>query len=125
MKRILLVMLMFIGMNVSAQEYSATKSNNTRTFNQIDDNYYSVVVRDGEGDLHQTGYYELSNNTLKRDGLWRLYGNDGKVLTTALFEDNKVVWIKADGVKYTSEEIEIHRLRQKVTRLETLIAGTN
>lgn len=116
---------MFMGMNVSAQEYSPITANNTRTFNQIDDNYYSVVVRDNEGELHQTGYYELSNNTLKRDGLWRLYGNNGQVLTTALFEDNKVVWIKANGVKYTSEEIEIHRLRRKVTHLETLMAGTN
>jgi len=106
-KRIMYSILIFLIVGVSnlfGQE---------RVLKQLDGNLYSYTSYDN-GKVAQRGYYKELDGTLIVHGIWK--NNYG---TTALFEDGKMLWIKPKGDrKYTSEEIQLHRLKRKVEMLE-------
>ena len=84
-----------------------------RVVEHIDGNLYSYKLYDN-GKVEQRGYYKELDGTLIVHGIWK--NNYG---TTALFEDGKMIWIKPKGDrKYTSDEIQLHRLKRKVEMLE-------
>lgn len=91
---------------------------------EIDENLYEVIYQNDENSVSQTGFYKIVNNELVKHGIWKIY-NDDKVISKAKFEDNDLVWIKSNGVVYTSEEIEILQLRNRVKILESSIAMRN
>jgi len=106
-KRIMYSILIFLIVGVSnlfGQE---------RVLKHLDGNLYSYTSYDN-GKVAQRGYYKELDGTLIVHGIWK--NNYG---TTALFEDGKMLWIKPKGDrKYTSEEIQLHRLKRKVEMLE-------
>jgi hypothetical protein len=84
-----------------------------RVVEHIDGNLYSYKLYDN-GKVEQRGYYKQLDGTLIVHGIWK--NNYG---TVALFEDGKMLWIKPKGDrKYTSDEIQLHRLKRKVEMLE-------
>ncbi len=106
-KRIMYSILIFLIVGVSnlfGQE---------RVLKHLDGNLYSYTSYDN-GKVAQRGYYKELDGTLIVHGIGK--NNYG---TTALFEDGKMLWIKPKGDrKYTSEEIQLHRLKRKVEMLE-------
>jgi len=106
-KRIMYSILIFLIVGVSnlfGQE---------RVLKHLDGNLYSYISYDN-GKVAQRGYYKKLDGTLIVHGIWR--DNFG---TTALFENGNMVWIKPKGrKKYTSDEIQLHRLKRKVEMLE-------
>lgn len=127
MKKILFTIMMFVAIGLSAQEYEVTNVKRETKLIQLDYNQFKVIMRDhSTGQIEQVGYYTLVNDALVKDGVWKMYDNNGKVITTAKFIDNRVVWIESNRGRYTSEQIELHRLRRKVNELEGIVAmGTN
>jgi hypothetical protein len=84
-----------------------------RKLEQVDENLYSYKKYE-DGRLSQRGYYKNLNGTLFEHGIWR--DNFG---TIAQFKNGNLVWIKPKGDrKYTSDEIELNRLKRKVRMLE-------
>jgi len=107
MKRIILsILFLLVTLPMLAQQ---------RTIEKVDgSNLYECKVFNSKGDLHQKGFYKNQNGTFIEHGVWR--DNLG---TTALYEDGMLVWIKPKGQKkYTSTEIQLHRLKRKVEMLE-------
>lgn len=103
------ILLLFLSTSVFAQ---------TRTMEQVDENLYHYVVKDGSKTL-QSGYYKLIDSKYEEHGIWRdhIHG------TLAYFENGKMFWIKPKGKeRYTYSQIELHRLRNKVKELEAIVA---
>ena len=108
-KLILSILLLLITLPILAQE---------RKLEQVDGNLYSYKLYDGK-ELTQTGYYKNIDGTLIVHGMWK--NNLG---TTALFDNGDLVWIKPKGQKkYTSGEIQLHRLKRKVEMLEAKLTS--
>ena len=107
MKRIILsILFLLVTLPILAQE---------RILEKVDgSNLYEYKVFNGEGNLHQKGFYKKQNGTLLEHGIWR--DEHG---TKALFELGQMVWIKPKGKeKVTFREIQLHRLKRKVEMLE-------
>ena len=103
-KLITTIILLVMALPILAQE---------RVVEHIDGNLYSYTLYD-DGKVEQRGYYKELDGTLIVHGIWK--NNYG---TVALFEDGKMLWIKPKGDrKYTSDEIQLHRLKRKVEMLE-------
>ena len=103
-KLITTIILLVMALPILAQE---------RVVEHIDGNLYSYKLYDN-GKVEQRGYYKELDGTLIVHGIWK--NNYG---TVALFEDGKMLWIKPKGDrKYTSDEIQLHRLKRKVEMLE-------
>ena len=103
-KLITTIILLVMALPILAQE---------RVVEHIDGNLYSYKLYDGK-QITQRGYYKQIDGTLFEHGIWK--NNYG---TIALFEDGKMLWIKPKGDrKYTSDEIQLHRLKRKVEMLE-------
>ena len=106
------VLLLFLSTSVFAQ---------TRTMEQVDENLYHYVVKDGNKFL-QSGYYKLIDSKYEEHGMWKDHVHG----TIAYFENGKMSWIKPKGEKkYTYNQMELHRLRRKVKQLEEIVALTN
>lgn len=84
-----------------------------RRLEQVENNLYSYTSYE-DGKVAQRGYYKKLDGTLIVHGIWK--DNYG---TVAFFENGKMLWIKPKGrKKYTSNEIQLHRLKRKVEMLE-------
>ena len=105
MKRLITTtLLLLMTLPILAQE---------RRLEQVENNLYSYTSYDN-GKVAQRGYYKKLDGTLIVHGIWK--DNYG---TVALFENGKMLWIKPKGrKKYTSDEIQLHRLKRKVEMLE-------
>lgn len=88
---------------------------------EVGENLYEVTYQNDEKSVSQTGFYKIVDNELVKHGIWKIYSDD-KVISKAKFEDDDLVWIKSNGVVYTSEEIEILQLRNRVKMLENSLA---
>ena len=103
------ILLLLITLPILAQE---------RKLEQVEENLYNYKVYDN-GKLQQSGWYVRIDDKFVATGLWKdTYG------TTALYDDGQMVWIKPKGEKkYTYQEIELHRLRRKVAKLEEALTS--
>lgn len=119
MKNIILFLgVLLISNTVMAQEKSTDVSNKKNThLVEVEDGLYKVLITNDESKLRQVGFYkEHISGKLIKEGLWRMYDDDGSLMVTASFKDNRLVWIKPrDQKKYTSEEIKQHRSRNTQT----------
>lgn len=108
-KLITTALLLLVTLPILAQE---------RRLEQVEDNLYSYASYDN-GKVTQRGYYKDIDGKLIAHGIWK--NNFG---TMALFEDGEMLWIKPKGEKkYTKEQIEIHRLRRRVAKLEEALTS--
>ena len=91
------------------EEVNNQVENSQEDLQDVTESYY-----DENGELNQRGLYILVDGNLRAHGTWKdSFG------TTAYFDTGRLVWIKPNGQrKYTNQEIELHRLRNKVKRLE-------
>lgn len=102
------ILLLFLTTSVFGQ---------TKSLEQVDVNLYQFKTSE-DGKRHQTGYYKLIDGEYEPHGFWK----DHKFKTTAYFENGKMLWIKPNGQKkYTYREIELHRLRYRVSKLEEMV----
>lgn len=122
-KSILFLVVFLIGYTIQAQEYNIVQADEKKHLVELENGLYRAMIHNDQGKLSQIGFYkEHINGKLMREGKWKLYDTDnGEVLTVAVFESDKLVWIKADGVKYTAEEIEEHRSRNKIPDVKTSV----
>ena len=122
---LILIVSLLMTYNISAQTTSVVNEKSKRHLVEIGDGLYQVTIKCGSGTNLQTGYYKNVNDDLLRTGVWKMY-NDGKLIVKAEFENDRLLWIKSQGVVYTSEEIELQRLRRRVSYLEqNMVVGTN
>jgi hypothetical protein len=110
MKKIMFgIFLLFLSFPMLAQE---------RRLEQVDDRLFSYREYSG-GRISQSGYYEKSNGQYIPTGLWR-----NSLGTIAYFKDGEMLWIKFKGdPKVSKEQIEIHRLKRKVAKLENMLVS--
>ena len=103
------ILLLLVTLPILAQE---------RKLEQVEENLYNYKVYDN-GKLQQSGWYLKIDGKFIATGLWKdAYG------TTALYDDGQMVWIKPKGEKkYTYQEIELHRLRRRVAKLEEALTS--
>ena len=99
------ILLLFLTTSMFAQE---------KRLEQVNETTYKAFIYNENGELNQRGLYILVDGNLRAHGTWKdSFG------TTAYFDTGRLVWIKPNGQrKYTNQEIELHRLRNKVKRLE-------
>ena len=90
----------------------------SKQLTKVDENLYEFVVRDGQK-IVQQGFYKKVNGEYIIHGTWSDFSG-----TRAYYENGNMIWIKPKGdKKYSREEIELHRLRKKVDRLEDKLAS--
>ena len=86
---------------------------------KVDEGLYEYTVFNNEGEFHQKGFYKKQNGMFIEHGIWR-----DQFGTKILFEFGKIVWIKPKGDRrYTSAELQIHRLRNRIQRLESTLTS--
>ena len=112
---ILLIISVFLVGNVYGQEIRTVTTTETKHLVEVEDGLYKVLIKNDESKLRQVGFYkEHVGGSLLKEGLWKMYDDDGSLMVTASFKDNKLVWIKPrDDRRYTSKEIEEHRSRRR------------
>jgi hypothetical protein len=110
MKQILFgFILLFLSFPMLAQE---------RRLEQVDDRLFSYREYNN-GKVVQSGYYEKHNGEFIATGVWK-----NSLGTTAYFKDGEMLWIRFKGEERVSkEQIEIHRLKRKVARLEQALTS--
>jgi hypothetical protein len=110
MKKIMFsILLLFLSLPMLAQE---------RRLEQVDERLFSYREY-SEGGISQSGYYEKLNGQYVPTGLWR-----NSLGTIAYFQNGEMMWIKPKGsAKVSKDQIEIHRLKQKVAKLETMLVS--
>ena len=110
MKKIMFsILLLFLSLPMLAQE---------RRLDQVDERLFSYREY-SEGGISQSGYYEKLNGQYVPTGLWR-----NSLGTIAYFQNGEMMWIKPKGsAKVSKDQIEIHRLKQKVAKLETMLVS--
>ena len=106
MKKIILsILFLLVTLPILAQQ---------RVLEKVDEGLYEYKVFNSEGEFHQKGFYKEKDGTFFEHGLWK-----DEFGTKALYEMGKLVWIKIKGKeKVTFEEIQLHRLKRKVEKLE-------
>lgn len=87
-----------------------------KTLEKIDTNYYSYTENTIIDTVHQKGFYKKVNGELKREGNWKLYIN-GELRTEAIYENDKLKTLIIDGVEYSSKDLKIIRLENKIKDL--------
>jgi len=104
------ILLLFLSIPMMAQE---------RIVEQVDENLYTYKYVNENGKVAQSGYYKIVDGVFRAHGFWRdEYG------TKAEFNKGQLVWIKPkDEKKYTFEEIQLHKLRSRIARLEERISS--
>ena len=104
------ILLLIFTLPIQAQE---------RKLEQVDDNLYKYEFVNEEGQIAQSGYYKKINDEYKPHGFWK--DNAG---TKAEFRNGIMVWIKPKGKKkYTFEELQIQKLKNRIARLEQKITS--
>jgi hypothetical protein len=89
-----------------------------RRLEQVDERLFSYREY-SDGKLTQSGYYEKLNGRYIPIGMWK-----NSMGTTAYFKDGEILWIRFKGEpKVSKEQIEIHRLKTKVARLESMLVS--
>jgi hypothetical protein len=89
-----------------------------RRLEQVDERLFSYREY-SEGGISQSGYYEKLNGQYVPTGVWR-----NSLGTIAYFQNGEMMWIKPKGsAKVSKDQIEIHRLKQKVAKLETMLVS--
>lgn len=116
---LLLISLVLAVGNIYGQETQVSKTVDKTHLVEVEDGLYRALINNSEGRLRQVGFYkEHISGKLIKDGLWKMYDDQGSLLVSANFKDNQLVWIKPRGdKKYTSEEIKEHRSKRKIESL--------
>ena len=90
-----------------------------RKLELVDDNLYKYEFVNEEGKITQSGYYKKIDGSYLPHGFWK--DNAG---TKAEFKNGTMVWIKPKGEKkYTFEELQIQKLKNRIARLEQKITS--
>ena len=103
------ILLLLVTLPILAQE---------RRLEQVEENLYNYKVYDN-GKLQQNGWYKKIDGKYVATGLWRdSFG------TMAVYDNGEFVWVKPKGSqKVSKQEIEIHRLRRRVAKLEQVLTS--
>ena len=99
------ILLLIFTLPIQAQE---------RKLELVDDNLYKYQFVSEEGQITQSGYYKKVDGTYLPHGFWR-----DNVGTRAEYRNGIMVWIKPKGQKkYTFEELQIQKLKNRIEMLE-------
>ena len=104
------ILLLIFTLPIQAQE---------RKLELVDDNLYKYEFVNEEGKITQSGYYKKIDNRYVPHGFWKDF-----VGTKAEYRNGIMIWIKPKGdKKYTFEELQIQKLKNKIARLEEKITS--
>jgi hypothetical protein len=96
-----------------------TYAQSQRTFERISDDLVKTTTYTN-GRIDQSGYYTILGGDLFKHGEWRIYSN-GRVLSRAMFNVGKLVWVDTSEGRITSEQIRVRKLERKVEKLEKML----
>jgi hypothetical protein len=114
--------LLFVGIMLMTYTVSAQNQQPVVPLIEVGEGIYEANYQNDDNSLSQVGFYKIVNDKLVKHGVWKMYNGD-KMVTKAKFENDDLVWIKSDGVVYTSDEIELIQLRNRVSSLEKAIVS--
>ena len=98
-----------------------TYAQSQRTFERVSDDLVRTTTY-VDGRIDQSGYYTIFGDDLLKHGEWRIYSN-GKVVSRAMFNVGKLVWVDTSEGRVTSEQIRVRKLERKVEKLERMLAS--
>jgi len=75
---------------------------------KVDDDLYSYTENTINDSTHQTGFFKIKNDKLKRDGLWKLYIN-GELKHKAIYKNDELKLITIYKLEYTDKELDMLR----------------
>jgi len=120
MKNLFLVMTILLTTTIYGQEFKSEVKKSTKQFELIYEDYYKVTFIDEDGMITQKGFYLIGKDgKWDRHGKWSLIIN-GEVLTVGQFDNDKLVWIKSGGEKFTRQQIIDERTRLRMNRTTTV-----
>ena len=88
-----------------------------KTLTEVNKGYYAYNEKTIKDDNHQTGFYKEFNGKLLRDGKWKQYIN-GNLVAEAKYSNDKLVALIIDDVEYTTKDLQIIRLKNRIKNLE-------
>ena len=113
-------MAVLLTTTIYGQEFKSEVKKSTKQFELIYDDYYKVTFINDDGMITQKGFYIIGEDgKLIRHGKWSLI-NDSEVLTVGQFDNDKLVWIKSGGKKFTRQQIIDERTRLRMNRTTTV-----
>ena len=98
-----------------------TYAQSQKTYEMVSDNLVRTTTY-VDGRIDQSGYYTILGNDLLKHGEWRIYSN-GKIVSRAMFNVGKLVWVDTSDGRVTSEQIRVRKLERKVEKLERMLAS--
>ncbi len=125
-----LVLFLFSGFTNSTAQNAIEQVENQKIVTHLIGDHYSMTMYSVDGDILQQGYYYKSDNTLLEHGIWKLYDyNTYELVTKIKFNKGEKFWIETniDGefVRITQQEIEVNRLKNRITALEKQLADSD
>ncbi len=125
-----LVLFLFSGFTNSTAQNAIEQVENQKIVTHLIGDHYSMTMYSVDGDILQQGYYYKSDNTLLEHGIWKLYDyNTYELVTKIKFNKGEKIWIETniDGefVRITQQEIEVNRLKNRITALEKQLADSD
>lgn len=111
MKNVITIIFILLG--------TLTYAQSQRTFERVSDDLVKTTTYTN-GRIDQSGYYTILGGDLFKHGEWRIYSN-GRVLSRAMFNMGKLVWVDTPEGRITSEQIRVRKLERKVEKLERML----
>lgn len=132
MKTLLLTLVLFIfsGLTHSTAQNTIEEVENQKIITHLIGDHYSMTMFSAEGGVLQEGFYFKSNDNLLEHGIWKLYDhNTYELVTKVKFEKGVKIWIETeiDGefVRITQQDIEVNRLKNRISALEKQLADSD
>lgn len=117
MKILSIIIFLLIGItSVHAQAQPMSKDWMNREIKQVRPGIYKVEMTLSPYTSYK-GIIIKKRNKFVRDGVWIGY-RYGKPVQMIKYDMGQRVWIKTGGIKYTQQEIEIQKLKNRLSYLE-------
>lgn len=104
--------------------FGFSQNSNQPVYSQIFENYYSVKFNDGA--TKQTGYYLIKKDKPVMHGKWVLRANGEKSLV-GFYEEGQlqslIVYENGKPTKYTKYQLDVAKLKARISRLENVLAN--
>ncbi|MBO6794760.1 MAG: hypothetical protein JJ895_12685 [Balneolaceae bacterium] len=127
---LILALLIFSGLTNSTAQNTVQHEEHQKVITHLSGDHYSMTAFSADGGILKEGFYLKSDEKFLKHGIWKLYDyNTYELITKIKFEKGVKVWIETeiDGefVRFTQQEIEVNRLKNRIATLEKQLADTD
>lgn len=122
--------LSFTGLTNSTAQNTIEQVENQKIVTHLIGDHYSMTMYSAEGGVLQEGFYFKTDESFLEHGIWKLYDhNTYELVTKVKFDKGEKIWIETniDGefVRITQQDIEVNRLKNRISALEKQLADSD